>query len=209
MQRILDFVSGKLTYSEFEALFTADPSLWDVAQSLLTPEIMNDPHHPFWSRSNRSRLESNNYSVRYACLSFGFDALGKVVTHRMLGELVTYQYPDVVLRDPPECSVQDLRDKLGMDYLGGAEVDALMDDVLRQKPDDMSTSKFVTHAKQTLRALFHLAPRKYPRWAQEPEWPMGTKSPMEFCGQKRDGERVCFLFRDVDTQETRTVEQFY
>lgn len=47
MQRIIDFVSGKLTYSEFETMFTGDPSIWDIAQSLLTPEIMNDKNHVF------------------------------------------------------------------------------------------------------------------------------------------------------------------
>ena len=93
MQRILDFVSGKMTYEAFEALFTEDPSVWDIAQSLLTPEIMDDNSHPFWSKSNRMRLESNSYCVQYACLAFGFDTVGKVVTHRMLGELVSYQYP--------------------------------------------------------------------------------------------------------------------
>lgn len=101
MQRIIDFVSGKLTYEEFEEMFTVDSSIWSVAQALLTPEIMNDNTHPFWTKSNRYRLESNNYSIRLACLAFGFDSAAKVVTHRMLGELVSYQYPDVVLRDPP------------------------------------------------------------------------------------------------------------
>ncbi len=209
MQRIIDFVSGKLTYSEFETLFTDDPSIWDIAQSLLTSEIMNDMDHAFWSKSNRSRLESNNYSVQYACLSFGYDVVGRVVTHRMLGELVTYQYPDIVLCEPPEFSVNDLRDKLGMEYLGGTDVDALIDEVLSKKNDSISTSKFVNMAKQELRTLFHLVPRKYPHWIQEPEWPMGEKSPMEFCSQKREGERTCFIFRDVDTQETKVVEQFY
>ena len=105
--------------------------------------------------------------------------------------------------------MDDLRDKLGMEYLGGTEVDSLIDEILSKKDDGISTSKFVNMAKQELRALFHLAPRKYPHWIQEPEWPMGEQSPMEFCSQKREGERICFEFRDVDTLETRIVEQFY
>lgn len=208
MQRIIDFVSGKLTYSEFETLFTDDPTIWDIAQTLLTPEIMNDKDHAFWSKSTRSRLESNNYSVQYACLSFGYDIVSRVITHKMLGELVSYQYPDIVLCEPPEFSVNDLRDKLGMEYLGGAEVDSLIDEIL-SKRNGISTGKFVNMAKQELRALFHLIPRKYPRWAQEPEWPMGEKTPMEFCSQTREGECIRFIFRDVDTKETKVIEQFY
>lgn len=209
MQRIRDFVTGKLTYAEFETIFTNDPSIWTVAQSLLTPEIMNDNTHPFWSKTNRNRLESNNYSVQYACLSFGFDSVGRVVTHRMLGELLSYQDTSIVLRDPPEFSEDDLREKIGMEYLGGAEVDNLIDRVLGKKNDDVSVTKFVDWAKKELRTLFHLTPRKYPRWVQEPEWPMGSNSPMTFISQKRKGDMVQFLFKDVDTNETRIVEQLY
>lgn len=209
MQRIKDFVSGKLTYSQFEEMFTADPSIWDTAQTLLTPEIMNDSNHPFWSKSNRMRLESNNYSVQYACLSFGYDTVGRVITHRLLGELLSYQYPDVILRDPPDVSVSDLREKLGMDYLGGVEVDNLIDEILNGKDGNTTVTKFINTAKQKLRILFHLIPRKYPRWIQEPEWPMGEKSPMEYIAQQRCGEMVEFIFQDVDTGEQRIVKQFY
>ena len=209
MQRIIDFVSGKMTYEAFEALFTEDPSVWDIAQSLLTPEIMDDNSHPFWSKSNRMRLESNSYCVQYACLAFGFDTVGKVVTHRMLGELVSYQYPDVILRDPPSASAADLRDKLGMEYLGGAEVEPLIQEILSKKTEGISAAKFIQTAKQELRTQFHLQPRKYPRWIQEAEWPMGKNSPMAFCKQQRSGEMVEFIFEDVDTGNQRIVKQFY
>lgn len=209
MQRIIDFVSGKLTYEEFEEMFTVDSSIWSVAQTLLTPEIMNDNTHPFWTKSNRYRLESNNFSIRLACLAFGFDSAGKVITHRMLGELVSYQYPDVILRDPPGNSITDLRDKLGMEYLGGTEVDALIQNVLCRKTEKISVAKFINTAKQELRALFHLTPHSYPRWIQEPEWPMGKKSPMMFVKQQRTGELVELLFQDVDTKEQRIVKQYY
>lgn len=209
MQRIKDFVSGKLTYEQFEEMFSVDPSIWEIAQTLLTPEIMNDKDHPFWSKSNRNRLESNNFSVRSACLSFGFDIFGRVVTHRMLGELLSYQYPDIVLRDPPDVSASDLREKLRMDYLGGIEVDNLIDEILNNKDENTTVTKFVNDTKQKLRILFHLVPRKYPRWIQEPEWPMGEKSPMAYISQQRCGDMVEFIFQDADTNEQRIVKQFY
>lgn len=209
MQRIVDFVSGKLTYVQFEELFTADPTVWDVAQALLTPEIMNNNNHPFWSKSNRSRLECNNYSVQYACLSFGYDLVGRVITHRLLGELVSYQYPDIVLRDPPDVSTDDLREKIGMDYLGGPEVDSLVNKLVQSKDDTISATKFIQEAKQQLRVLFHLVPRKYPRWVQEPEWPMGKHSPMRYVDQRKIGDLVEYVFQDMDTEETRIVKQYY
>ena len=209
MQRIIDFVSGKLTYAEFEEIFTEDPYIWELAQSLLTEEITQNKDHTFWSRSNRSRLESNHYSVRYACLAFGYDAVGRVVTHRMLSDLVSCQYPDIVLREPPELSAKDLREKLGMEYLAGTEVDSLIDEVLSRKQEDISAAKFINAAKQELRAAFHLVPRKYPRWIQEPEWPMGINSPMMYIEQRRCGELVEYVFQDVDTHEEKIIKQYY
>lgn len=60
-----------------------------------------------------------------------------------------------------------------------------------------------------LNELFHIEDKKYPHWVQEPEWPMGEKSPMKFIGQERTGERVRFTFRDADTDEERVIEQLY
>ena len=134
---------------------------------------------------------------------------GKVIAHSMLGKLVSYQYPDVVLREPPEFSTTGLRDKLSMDYLGGEEVDGVIEEVLEKKTEDISVTKFISAAKQELRELFHITPRKYPKWVQEPEWPMGQVSPMMFMGQRKDGELVEFVFQDADTGEERIVTQYY
>lgn len=127
----------------------------------------------------------------------------------MLGELVSYQYPDVVLREPPEFSTEDLKDKLGMDYLGGPEVDGILEAVLSQKTEDISVTKFISAVKKELREQFHITPRKYPKWIQEPEWPMGKNSPMMYITQQKNGELVEFIFQDVDTKEEKTVKQYY
>ncbi len=50
--------------------------------------------------------------------------------------------------------------------------------------------------------------RKFPHWVHG-AGPMGKNSPMEYLGQRKDGELVALRFRDVDTGEERIVEQFY
>ncbi len=57
--------------------------------------------------------------------------------------------------------------------------------------------------------ISHIVPRKVPTWVQEPDWPMGKNSPMEYIDRKKDGDLVQFRFRDVDTGEKKIVEQFY
>ena len=66
-------------------------------------------------------------------------------------------------------------------------------------------------ARERIRQEFHIVGNKYPHWIQSPEWPMGEKSPMMYVSRSKgkDPDAVEFHFMDVDTGETRTIEQFY
>ena len=60
------------------------------------------------------------------------------------------------------------------------------------------------------------AGKKYPRWIQDPEWPVGEEGmPMKFVSQKRKKGNAYntmlyteYLFEDVKTGKQRTIEQF-
>ena len=82
-------------------------------------------------------------------------------------------------------------------------------EVLSKFPRTMKKADRAAAGKEALWKAFHIKDRKFPRWAQEADWPMGKNSPMEYLGQRRDGELVELRFRDVDTGEERTVEQYY
>ena len=205
----VDFVEGKLTYDEFECLFLQYPEIWDRVQELLTDALLDAPEHPFWTKSNRSRMEASGYSVRSAALAFGWDEYGKRVAHQMIGDLVENTFPEIRRRNPPEQSLDDLLEKLGMDYLGGEEVEALVADILSGGQDITPAKERNRLLKEQLREAFHLKPRKVPRWAQSAQWPMGQRSPMAFVDQKREGERNQYVFRDADTGEIKVIEQFY
>ena len=85
----------------------------------------------------------------------------------------------------------------------------MVDKLVQSKDDTISATNFIQEAKQQLRVLFHLVPRKYPRWIQEPDWPMGKHSPMKYVDQKKTGELVEYFFQDVDTDEMKVVKQYY
>ena len=93
--------------------------------------------------------------------------------------------------------------------IGGKEVADYAFAILKQFGETMKTIDRIKAGKEALWKAFHIKDRKFPRWAQEADWPMGKNSPMEYLGQRRDGELVELRFRDVDTGEERTVEQFY
>ena len=207
---ILDFVQGRMTYDEFEAEYSLSPEVWTRIQDMLTPEMMNDPACPFWTRSNRSALEPNGFSVRAAALAFGFDTqFGRVHAHSLICDLVEFTYPDIHRKSPPEQDPESLLDKLGFHYLGGAETDGVIRDILYTAAEYPNAKERNKALKQALRDAFHLVPRKVPHWAQSPEWPMGANSPMAFVGEKQEGERMEYTFRDVNNDTTVIVKQYF
>ena len=209
LKYILDFAAGKYSYAEFETLFQLNPEIWDRAQELLTPEMIGDPGHPVWNWTLWSRLEPNRFAVRSACLAFGYDQFGQSVTWNTISRLVRFHFPDAKIKEPVEESGGDLMGRLGLEDLGGPEVDGLIREIVDEYRDVRPAKERNKLLKQKLKEVFHVKPRKKPCWAQEPEWPMGEKSPMEFVSKEQEGERVRYVFRDADTGEERTVEQYY
>ncbi len=209
LKYILDFAAGKYSFSEFETLFQIYPEIWDRVQELLTQEMIEDPEHPVWDWTLRSRLEPNGFAVRSACLAFGYDRFGQSVTWHMISRLVRFHFPDAKIKEPVEESGGDLMGRLGLEDLGGPEVDDLIREIVDEYRDVRPARERSKLLKQRLKEVFHVRPRKRLYWAQEPEWPMGENSPMEFVSKEQEGDLVRYHFRDADTGAVRTVEQYY
>lgn len=209
LKYILDFAAGKYSYQEFETLFQLNPEIWDRAQELLTEEMIEDRNHPVWEKMDRRRLESNSFAVRATALAFGYDQYGKVITWNIISALVAQSFPDARIREPVEESGVDLMERLGLPDLGGPEVDGLIRKIVDEYRDVSPAKERNKLLKQKLKEVFHIKPRKNPDWVQEPDWPMGEKSPLEFVSRVEEGELVRIKFRDADTGEERIVEQYY
>jgi len=99
---------------------------------------------------------------------------------------------------------------------GGTAVDALLKEIEKSIPEDLSRTKRVKLFKNRIKETFHIDSNKYPRWIQSPEWPLGEDGvPMKFISQKRGKGKEYdtmlyteFLFEDVKTGEKKTVAQF-
>lgn len=208
LRYVLDFAAGKYSYGEFQSLFLHNPGIWDKAQELLTQEMIDDPEHPVWDKTLRSRLESNSFSVRAACMAFGYEQFGQQNTWSIISRLVRCHFPDVKVREPMKESGEELLEKLGLDALGGLQVEVLIREILEECRDIRPVKERDRRLKEKLKETFHLKPRKKPVWVQEPDWPMGEYSPMEFISSEEDGCMVRFRFRDVDTEEETVVEQY-
>ena len=64
--------------------------------------------------------------------------------------------------------------------------------------------------------MFHIDGKNYPRWINEPEWPVSSSGiPLRFVDQKKkkgiEYDTMLYTeyyFEDVDTGEKRVVSQF-
>ncbi len=95
------------------------------------------------------------------------------------------------------------------DCFEGPEVQTIVEHIVSKSAELPTYTQQKKCAKAALCKNFHIEGRKRPHWIQGPEWPMGSKSPMAYVLQKHDGDLVQFFFKDVDTGETKIIEQAY
>ena len=110
-----------------------------------------------------------------------------------------YNFPEVVCNAPKEKSPEDVIERLHLDYIGDNEVDGFIRSVILE-------CRTMAKIKKSLSSAFPCAKRKHPSWVQEAEWPMGSKAPLRFISESREGEKRSFLFEDIDSGEQRMIE---
>ena len=219
MQIVLDFVTGKIDCDTFKAEWYRNPEIGLWLENLVDlrteykPEWKDLPFHPYrwtiYKCHNGSVLQFIKFCETPTPYDHKHPKWVKLGWHFFtIASVVVVAYPNIVPTTYYDDELSFYFSVLS-DYFGGEEVDELIGEVLDQFPSSMPKTKRKKEAKAAIRNLFHVEGSRYPLWVQEPEWPMGTKSPMAFVSQKRDGELVRFNFKDVDTNEIRVVEQLF
>ena len=204
MKPVFDFVQGKLSYDEFQVEFVLHPEIWAWVQQLV-PKNIADINCPFRALyHNMQGFETNNFNVRATIMTFGYDDIyGRSIAHSLISALVKYHYPEIVSRKPPEQSSDDVLEAIGLDYIGGVEVDDIVKNIIWAYQKDGKTA-----IKRALKDAFHISSRKHPTWVQEPEWPAINGKPMKFISQKNDGDKFMFEFQEPDANQIRIIVQY-
>ena len=95
-------------------------------------------------------------------------------------------------------------------YINGEQAESLIDEIIQSVPETMSKTKRIKEIKAKIKEAFHVEDKKYPRWAQDTDWPFSkTGKPLKYVSRKTDGDLVQHTFVDVDTGEETIVEEFY
>ncbi len=218
MKIVFDFISGKIGLKEFQTQWYGNPEIGQWVDRLID---LKSPLSDEWEKlpyPEVRMLIHNHYSGSVRCFIEATEkrystqprnrVIREVWFYRAIAAVVLVAYPQTVFTKFYDDEEDYYMDTPG-DYLGGIEVDGFIYEILMQYPRTLGKRTRKKNAKAHLQKAFHIQLNKYPRWIQEPEWPMGTCSPMQYLSTKRQGERVQFIFQDVDTKDIRIVEQYY
>jgi len=94
-------------------------------------------------------------------------------------------------------------------WLDIRDEDFLNTQVISKAPEGLTKAKRIAWCKEKLKQLFRYE-KSYPRWVQSPEWPILDGVPLVFKKQlndKKDSEKVNFIFYNPDTMEEHVVTQ--
>lgn len=94
---------------------------------------------------------------------------------------------------------------------GGIEAENYISEFIIPKyPTDMKKTERRNKIKEEIRNTFKRNTKGYPRWIQSPEWPIDENNkPMIYVGQKHFSEYSEYYFIGHNTEEKRTVRQYW
>ena len=94
-------------------------------------------------------------------------------------------------------------------FYEGPEVTQFLNQIVMEELPVKSKSKQIKSLRGKLKEAFHVVDNKRTYWIQGGEWPMGKNSPMQYIGRKKIPDGIEYVFRDVDTDTIRMIEQYY
>lgn len=218
----IDFTEGRISVPDMLARTEAQPELLDWLTGIADPKFKTVVVHKETDEDGYTTYTPEELPfharlhIKVEMEAVRSGKLGQYLNlHYLFSQILMTAFPEegIVMDMTVEKKFDFMLDACP-EYIGGPEVNHLLDELLEEIPADLSKAKRVKLYKEKVKALFPMAGKKYPRWVQEAEWPLSPSGkPMRFVEQKKGKDykttmQTHFLFEDVDTGEQRVVEQF-
>ena len=204
IQILIDYVEGKLDIKQFKCVFEDNYHLQDLLKRKIDPgyEAYNKYDYNIYT------YILQNYSFRVT----NWD----IVSTRYILYLEIRRWLDwfhISYRNNYTKYADDYSYILAIQpsWLDITDDQGIFDKILAERPKELSKTKQIAWGKAKLKELFKYD-KTYPRWVQDPEWPIVNGKPLVFSHQskeKKDDARVYYYFYDPDTKEQTVVEQLY
>lgn len=217
----VDFAEGRIDVPQMLEQTGQHPELLDWLTGIAAPSFKTVVVHKGTDEDGNATYTpeelpfDGKLSIRVQLETAGGQLGNYLSIHSLFSKVLTTAFPEEgIVADQTLNEKYDLLLDACPEYIGGPEVDHLLDGLLEALPPELSRTKRVKLCKEQVKALFPLTGKKYPRWVQEAEWPLGPSGkPMRFVEQKKGKDykttmQTHYIFEDVDTGEQRVVEQF-
>lgn len=211
---IIDYIEGRVQPEEFNNRCESDSRIFEWIQTIV-PENETYPYHIEQYMEDgkmKTQVTYGHFQIEKVYKIYmnspGRTRLAKNLNlHGLIYRLVKNAFPNEALSyDETLGNRFDYLLDVRPTYIGGEKADTLIEKIIEENPK--SSKKDV---KVKIKQAFHIEGNKYPRWAQEPEWPFSDiGKPMKYISQKRINSEVIELtFEDVDTGERKVVTDIY
>ena len=200
-QIIVDYVEGRLPAEEFHKQFLTNKFLQRVLQNKMS--------------SRYTFLSAYDYSLYNYLLNewqFVHRKWNSFTIQNMLQEVLTAYLDDNNIK-------YNLYPKYAEEYIFLLSIqpswldiddDFIFQQIMQEIPQDLPKTQRIKMGKEKIKAMFKYD-KTYPRWIQDPEWPIVNGKPLVFSHQERvkgDDFHTLYYFYDEDTKEVTVIEQF-
>lgn len=211
MNIIEQMLTGEMEMKNFIQLIHTDTNLQNEIRALVPEDAINNESHALWKKIAYPTFRKHNFDL-ISVLSWICKYDGTIGDNLNIWSTIktvyAYHNPGLLCTN-----IYDEASSLYLDVIqdcyDGPEVKHIVEAIVHNALQYKTKKMRIETAKKDVREAFHLEGKKRPYWIQGPEWPMGIQSPMKFISRKRVGELVQFCFVDVNTAESKIVEQFY
>lgn len=220
----IDFAEGRISVPEMLERTTAEPALLDWFNTIVPEGTLTAVIHRETDATGYTRYSAENVPftvqimLREELAKGGRSNLAHNLNiHSCLSGILVRAFPEdgITIDETLEKKFDFMLDACP-EAVDGPEVEQVIEDLLESLPAELSKAKRVKLFKEKVKEVFPTAGGKWPRWVQGAEWPLGMNGkPMRFVEQKRKkGKEYAnmlytqFFFEDVDTGETRVIDQF-
>lgn len=242
---IYSFVIGDISINQFYEMLYNDDAIFDYLQSIVDFISKNNivpkrrtvlmknvnQNKPF---ELRSHIEDVILKYRYSNKAiYCFDptycptvkeylkfcspktALGAFKIHSTIADIY-YQLDQDTIRTETYNEAYEFSLDVLPSYLGGEAEQYISEYIIAKAPDNLSKTAKKKLVKEEIKKQFKRQTKGYPRWIQEPNWPISDNhKPMVFVKQKNIKAKTEhddyseYYFIDEDTGEERIIRQYW
>lgn len=216
LAKCVDYIEGKLLPADFEIMLESNPDFTEWLQSIVPSTktmyiwdatVNNVVQLPYRIDIKLKDCESIQVGGPKGSIDYQY------VVHKEITDLISEAFPELKLA--PDRSIKEDYE-LCMEacprYIGGVEIAKanILGALLSAVPRTLSKVNRKREAKQKILEVFHIEGKKYPKWKQEPEWPVYNGHPMKYVRtEKVNSEVSIHYFVDVESGVERSVEDAF